>query len=237
MPINISNPKNRDAIVAFETLSPRRSVRYTDPKGRPVMTRKLLKSDVTHDLPQLMKKTKKLEKVADALVKSDPEIDVEDFGMFLTDTSRVYVTKKGIAHMVEEFEVVHNADGSVREKRPRRKETQNINTDAPVKWTGKFIKKSEAVKKFVFVNKKQLVHINGLTYDFLFEMAKTLHKKDSLLLVRAGESGDKPIVMNRGGKPYNAFLEGRVDGDSYCLILHLSNIELKKPKGIETDES
>ncbi len=230
MPINISNSKNRDALVAFETLSPRRSVRYTDPKGRPVMTRKLLKSDVTHDLSQLMKKTKKLEKVADVLVKSDPEVDVEDFGMFLTDTSRVYVTKKGIAHIIEEFEVIHNADGTVRDKRPRRKEPQNINTDAPVKWTGKFIKKKDAVKKFVFANKKQLVHINGLTYDFLFDMAKTLDKKDSLLLVRAGESGDKPIVMNRGGKPYNAFLEGRVKGDSYCLILHLSNIELKKPK-------
>jgi len=237
MPINISNSKNRDALVAFETLAPRRSVRYTDPKGRPVLTRKLLKSDVTHDLLQLMKKTKKLEKVADALVKGDPEVDVEEFGMFLTDTSRVYVTKKGIAHLIEEFEVIHNADGSVREKRPRRKEPQNINTDAPVKWTGKFIKKKDAVKRFVFANKKQLVHINGLTFDFLFEMAKTLHKKDSLLLVRAGESGDKPIVMNRGGKPYNAFLEGRVKGDSYCLILHLSNIELKRPKEVKADEN
>lgn len=230
MPINISNSKNRDALVAFEALAPKRSVRYNDPLGRPVMTRKLLKSDVSRDLPQLMKKTKKLEKVADSLVKNDPEIDVEEFGMFLTDTSRVYVTKKGIAHLIEEFEVIHNPDGTVRERRPRRKEPQNITTDVPVKWTGKFIKKEDAVKKFVFTNKKQLVHINGLTYDFLFDMAKTLHEKDSLLLLRAGESGDKPIVMNRGGKQYNAFLEGRVKDDSYCLILHLSNLELKRPK-------
>ena len=237
MPINISNSKNRDAVVAFETLSPKRRVQYRDPSGRPIQTRKLLKSDVTHDLSQLMKRTKKLEKVANVLVKSDPEIDIEEFGMFLTDTSRVYVTKKGIAHLIEEFEVVHNADGTVRDKRPRRKEPQNINTDVPVRWTGKFIKKKEAVKRFVFSNKKQLVHINGLTYDFLFEMARTLHKKDSLLLVRAGESGDKPIVMNRGGKPYNAFLEGRVKDDSYCLILHLSNIELKKPKEAKADEA
>ena len=239
MPINISNSKNRDALVAFETLAPRRSVRYTDPKGRPVLTRKLLKSDVSHDLTQLMKarRTKKLEKVADILVEDDPEVDIEEFGMFLTDTSRVYVTKKGIAHLIEEFEVIRNADGTVREKRPRRREAQNINTDAPLKWTGKFIKKAEAARRFVFTNKKQLVHINGLTFDFLFEMAKTLHKKDSLLLVRAGESGDRPIVMNRGGRPYNAFLEGRVKGDSYCLILHLSNIELKRPKEVRTNEN
>ncbi|MGD9563605.1 MAG: hypothetical protein AB7F88_01840 [Pyrinomonadaceae bacterium] len=239
MPINISNAKNRDAVVAFEALAPKRNVHYIDPNGKAVTTRKLLKSDVTRDLPQLMKdaKTKKLEKIADALVKGDPEVDIEEFGMFLTDTSRVYVTQKGIAHLIEEFEVIHNPDGTVREKRPRKREPQNINTDAPVQWTGKFIKKKDAVGRFVFTNKKQLVHINGLTFDFLFEMAKTLHEKDSLLLVRAGETGDKPIVMTRGGKPYNAFLEGRVKGNSYCLILHMSNMELKKPAEIKPDEN
>jgi hypothetical protein len=54
------------------------------------------------------------------------------------------------------------------------------------------------------------------------------------LLIRGGEKGNEPLVMNRGGKPYNAFLEGRVKGDAYCLILHLSNMELKKPKVLDT---
>jgi len=237
MPINLSNSKNRDAVVAFESLAPKRSVRYIDKNGRAVITRKLLKSDVSHDLPQLLKKSKKIEKVADTLVKGDPEIDVEEFGMFLTDTSRVYVTKKGIAHLVDEFEVVIGPDGAVRDRRPRRKEPQNINSEVPVKWTGKFIKKKDAVGRFVFTNKKQLVHINGLTFDFLFDMAKTLHEKDSLLLVRGGEKGASPLVMNRGGKPYNAFLEGRVKGDAYCLILHLSNMELKRPAEVKPDDN
>ena len=230
MPINISNAKNRDAVVALEGLMPKRDVRYLDPEGRAVATRKLLKSDVTHDLDQLMKKRKKLESVSKALVNDDPEIDIEHFGMFLADTSRVYVSQRGIVHVVEEFEVLKNPDGTVREKRPRRKEPQNINTDFPLRWTGKYIKKDEAVKRFVFNSKKQLVHVNGLTFDFLYEMAKDLDKRNSLLLVRAGEKGERPIVMNRGGKSYNAFLEGRVKGDAYCLILHLSNMELKKPK-------
>ncbi len=60
-------------------------------------------------------------------------------------------------------------------------------------------------------------------------MAKVLQKKDSLLLLRGGEKGNQPLIMTRGGRPYNGFLEGRVKGDSYCLILHLSNMELKKP--------
>ncbi len=237
MPINISNQKNRDAVVAAEALTPKREVRYTDAKGRPTSTRKLLKTDVMHDLPELLKKSKNIEKVADALVKGDPEIDMESFGMFLTDMSRVYVTQKGIIHLVEEFEVVYNPDDTVRERRPRKKEIQNMNGEFPMRWTGKFIKKDEAAHRFVFTNKKQLVHINGLTFDFLYEMAKELEEKDALLLVRGGEKGNEPLVMNRGGKPYNAFLEGRIKDDSYCLILHLSNMELKKPKGIDDVES
>ena len=79
MPINIMNPKGRDAVVALEGVAPKRDVRYVDDKGKPVMTRKLLKTDVTHDLPELLKKAKKIEKVADALIKGDPEIDIEQF--------------------------------------------------------------------------------------------------------------------------------------------------------------
>jgi hypothetical protein len=63
-------------------------------------------------------------------------------------------------------------------------------------------------------------------------MAEDLDKKESLLLLRGGEKCDEPIVMNRGGKPYNAFLEGRVKDSSYLLLLHLSNMELKRPQGV-----
>ena len=236
MAINISNSKHRDATVALEAVRPKRDVFYIDEHHNAVTTRRILKTDVTRDLPELVKKNKDADKLAKALIEEDPEIDVEHFGMFLGETSRVYVTEKGIVHSVEEFEIVTNPDGTVRERRPRKKEFQNINTDVPLKWTGKFIKKKEAVKKFVFATKKQLVHVNGLTYDFLYEIAKELDEKDSLLLLRGGEKGDRPLVMNRGGKPYNAFLEGRVEKDSYCLILHLSNMELKKPKPIEESE-
>ncbi len=237
MAINISNAKNRDAVVAIEALSPKREVRYTDQNGGQISTHKLLKTDVLHDLPELLKKRKTLEKVGDALVKEDPEIDIEEFGMFLNDTSRVYVTKKGIIHLVEETEVIYKPDGSVRERRPRKKEPQTMNGEFPLRWTGKFIKKEEAAHRFVFTNKKQLIHINGLTFDFLYEMAKELDEKDALLLIRGGEKGNSPLVMNRGGKAYNAFLEGRIKGDEYCLILHLSNMELKKPKEAGADES
>lgn len=229
MAINISNPKHRDAVVAFEAVGPIRNVQFVDPKGNPVETRRLLKTDIEHDLDALMKKRKTLAAVAKALIKEDPEIDMNEFGMYLTDTSKVYVSKKGIIHLVDEVEVVTNPDGSLRERRTRKKEPQNINTDIPLRWTGKFIKKEEAAHRFVFTHKRQLIHVNGLTFDFLYDMAKELHERNSFLIVRGGEKGDRPIVMHRGGLQYNAFLEGRIKGDEYLLILQLSNIELKRP--------
>lgn len=229
MPVNIANSKKRDAVVAAEALNPQRKLYFTDKDGRAVTTKKLLKTDVEHALDTLLKEKRTLKKVADALIKEDPEVNMERFGMFLSDLSRVYVSKKGMVHLIEEVEVVYKPDGTERERRPRKKLPQNMNAEFPLRWTGKFIKKEEAVHKFVFTNKQQLIHINGLTFDFLFDMAKELHERDELLLVRGGEKGDQPLIMNRGGKPYNAFLEGRIKGDTYCLILHLSNMELKKP--------
>ena len=235
MPINISNAKGRDAVIALEGLMPKREVRYLDHDGRAVATRRILKADVAHGLEQLTKRRKSPDSLAKALIKDDPERDIEQFGMFLADTSRVYVSKRGIVHVVEEFEIVKDPEGNVRERRSREKSPQNINTDVPLRWTGKYIKKEEAVKRFVFTNKKQLVHVNGLTYDFLYQRARELNKRQALMLIRGGEKGDKPIVMNRGGKAYNAFLEGRVKDDAYCLILHLSNFELKRPKEANRD--
>ena len=76
-------------------------------------------------------------------------------------------------------------------------------------------------------------HINGLTYDFLYDMAKKLADANAMMLVGAGAKGVEPLVMSNGGTPYRAFLEGRVDGDKYALILRLTNLELK---GIPTAE-
>ena len=49
-----------------------------------------------------------------------------------------------------------------------------------------------------------------VSHFFLFEMAKELSDKDSLMMLGDGKSGKEPLVMNDGGKPYRAFLEGRM---------------------------
>src|SRR5215211_6790892 len=71
MPINISNEKQRDAVVAMEGVRPKRDVRYVDEDMNSVYTRRLLKTDVMHDLPELSKKMPEMEEVSEALVDGD----------------------------------------------------------------------------------------------------------------------------------------------------------------------
>ncbi|ODS32091.1 MAG: hypothetical protein SCARUB_02798 [Candidatus Scalindua rubra] len=59
-------------------------------------------------------------------------------------------------------------------------------------------------------------------------MAKELHDKNALMFVGGGQKGNEPLILTTGGTPYRGFLEGRVKDDTYCLILHLTNLELKE---------
>ena len=48
-----------------------------------------------------------------------------------------------------------------------------------------------------------------------------------MVMLGAGKRGTDPILLSRGGQPYRGLLEGRIDGERYCLILHLTDIEMK----------
>lgn len=229
MPINLANKNRRDARVSLLGVRPKRDVRWLDEDRRETKTVRLLQCDVKHSTDALLKEFEgDLDELAQAITESDPEIDLEQFGKLLTETSRVYAVDGEIAYHVEEFEVLTDSEGNLKERRPRKVEPQNINSDIPLVWTGKFIPKAEAVRKFVFTGMKQITHINGLTYDFLYDIAKELDERDSFMLLGAGK-GNQPLIFQRGGKPYRGFLEGRVDGEKYLLLLHLSNMEFKAP--------
>jgi hypothetical protein len=62
-------------------------------------------------------------------------------------------------------------------------------------------------------------------------MAAELHEKDALMMVGAGPKGNEPLVFQDGGRTYRAYLEGRVQGGAYLLLLHLTNLELKPLPG------
>lgn len=228
--INICNSAGRDAVVSTDSVGNRLVVRWLDDQGRQARAARVLKSTVDQDLDALMEQVGDLSKVSKALIEGDPEVDIEIVGSLLKETSRVYIdSNRKIVHKIQQFEIVKNPDGSERERRPRVVPPPNVTDDLPLKWSGVLIKKDEACKKFVFSTKLQIHHINGLTYDFLFGMAKELEEKNSLMLLGAGPKSNQPLILRRGATPHRGFLEGRTQGDKYCLILHLSNLELKAP--------
>ena len=229
--INISDARQRDAVVKAESTRQNRVVFYQDNKGLPAYTRKVLKGAVHQDYESMLEQFSSNEALAKALVEGDPEIDFERDGMFLWGTSRVYINPdEELVYRIRTEEVVYNPDGSIRERREQRLLEANIDAEIPLTWTGKLIAKSDAIRQFVFATKLQIVHINGLTYDFLYEMAKELHESKSLMVLGGGAKGKDPLIFRSRSLPYRGFLEGRIDGDKYILLLHLSNLELKKPQ-------
>jgi hypothetical protein len=229
--INICNSAGRDAIVATQSVQSPFKVRWVDEQFRQAGSVRILKAPILHDGDALRAQFGELGRVAEALVEGDPEIDLENIGRVLRDTSRVYVNPdRQIVHKVQFWEIVRNPDGSERERRPRKLLDPNIAGELPLRWSGVFIQKEEACRRFVFSGKIQLHHINGLTFDFLYAMAQELEQRNSLMLLGGGAKSNQPLILRRGGSPYRGFLEGRTQGDKYCLLLHFSNLELKAPE-------
>lgn len=234
--ISLFNSAGRDAVVKLQSLNSPLRVRWLDPVGRQVSTARVVKSSVNNDLDALLATHGDLRTIGAAIRDQDPELDTEIAGRLLQETSRVYIDRsRKIAHRVQEWEIIRNPDGSERQRRAKAVPDANVGPDVPpLKWSGTLIPKLDAIRKFVFVQHLQLAHINGLTYDFLFGMAKELEAKNSLLLLGAGPKSNQPLVLRRNASAYRGFLEGRTRGDSYRLVLHLSNLELRAPEEAES---
>ena len=225
--INISNDVKRDAEVAFGATFHRPSPVYKTADGKKSVNERLVRATMKTTDEALLAQYG--EGLADALISGDPEVDMEQFGLKVEGLKKVYVTpEQKVAYGVSLNEHVYLADGTEKEVRPGQTTSANISLDGvPLRWTGKLIPRQKAMRMFMFKKSYQVQHVNGLTYDFLFDMAKKLAEADAMMLVGGGQKGTDPIVMANGGTPYRAFLEGRVDGDRYALILRLTNMELK----------
>lgn len=171
------------------------------------------------------------EDYAQALIDGDPEVDVEKVGREIIPSAKVFLSSDGqVMHAVPTIvEVITDPDGTERERREPSNQPANITDTLPVVWTGKTMAKRDAVRKFLFTRTLVLRHTNGLSFDFLHAMAKELAESGEVVLVGAGKGGKQPLVLQENGTPYRGFLEGRVDGDRFALLLHLSNMELKRP--------
>jgi hypothetical protein len=154
----------------------------------------------------------------------------------MRDATAVYIdptaAQPTIATDFKEVEVVYTPEGQEKERRSRVYRTANVDTTAPLK-IARRMPTAECLSRFVFRAMQQLVHTDGLTFDFLFGLAKSLQENKSMALLGAGPKGAAPIVLRDGGTPFRAFLYGEVEGSGdnarYRLLLLLSDQELKRP--------
>lgn len=226
--INIGDSKGRNAEISFSGKTKKPLVRLVTPEGEPVKTLRVLKGSAENSYEYLLKKTGNDEGVAQALLAGDPEINTELTGRFISGLSRLYVDGNlKPVFRINKSEKVFLPDGTLKEERPQKEMQANILAEFAIRPVGKLMPRKEMITKLVFAKKYQLSHVNGLTFDFLMEIARELHEKDALMMVGGGPKGNEPLVFQDGGKGYRAFLEGRIKGDGYILLLHLSNLELK----------
>ncbi len=227
--IHIANENNRDTNVSFDVYKKEEKVKFVLKDGSSRKNTKILKATINEDLQKLLAEYKDLDSLGQALIEKDVEIDIEAAGMMLEGTKKLYLNQDmNLLYGVDLYEVVKDPKGEEKSRDFYKSNESNVNTEIPIRMTGKLIPKEKVIKMFVFARKYQIKHVDGLTYDFLFEIAKNLQEKNALMFMGAGQKGNEPLIFTEGGSPYRTFLEGRVDGSKYCLILHLTNLELKE---------
>jgi len=225
--IHFADANGRDSHVAFVTVQPP-APPLRVAKGKLVSMRRFILAGDGNTHESLV--ARHGDDYGAALVEGDPEIDLELVGRPIASTSVVYLDGDGeVLRMAPEIvEAIYGPDGAEKERRPPQDKPANIDEAIPLRFTKTRLKRADAVRRFAFARTIQLWHTDGLTYDFLHGLAKTLDEADEMVLLGGGESGRDPIVFQMNGLPWRGFLEGRVDGPRYQLLLRLSNLELKK---------
>lgn len=231
--LHVANSGGRDATVDIQGLKPGRPPRKGLP-GVAISFRRFISSapgTTNADLEAVHGPA-----FGQVLIDGDPDADMEIVGRTVGPTDRVFLSNGAEVMYAPPrvIELILNPDGSERERRDPVDEMANINDESPVRWTGRKIPLGEAVRRFAFQRTLQVRHVDGLTYDFLFAMAKELVEEGAMVRLGAGPKGRGPLIMQFNGSRYQAFLEGRVDGESYMLLLHLSNLELRPPAPSES---
>ena len=230
--IKIQDKDKRDADINFKSVKTGNMIYLALDNGEKPINKKVIKSTIENSIEHILNKSNPTDedyiKFSDKLIEEDSEIDFELFGKFIGKTDKIYTDKNlKPVYNVTVTEQILDSKGELVEEKDKKFIKSNITGEDTVKWTGKYIPKKQLYNKVVLSSKYQLKHVNGLTFDFLFNIAKNLHEKDSFMMLGGGK-GNEPLIMNDNGKSYRAFLEGKINGKSYSLIMHLSNQEYKK---------
>lgn len=172
------------------------------------------------------------------LVESDPEITPGRAGQILEPellSTAYYDAQAEDPQPISDFkftDIILGPEGEEKERRPHLTRRSNLNDLLPIKLS-KRIPLQQALTQFIFKLTYQIVHEDGVTLEFLFNIAQDLDQKQELALVGAGSKGNQPLVIREKGSPYRGFLYGEIgsgeDEGKYKLLLLLSDQELRQP--------
>ncbi len=234
--LHLTNAKGRDATVGTATLKPPAGPALGLP-GTTLTFRRYLAATETGTHAALA--ARHGADYAEALIAGDPEVDIARVGQRLEHTVPVYLDGAGAVLQVEPqlVELVLQADGTEKERRAPVETASNTNVAQPVRWTGRKLPMTDAVRRFAFCRTVQLQHVDGLTYDYLHAMAVDLEQAGAVMLLGTGEKGTGALIFQANGRAYRGFLSGATDGRRYRLLLHLSDMELKAPATRGTPEA
>ena len=230
----LADHRGRDAVV---TLIPRRrkeEAQYADANGSCVRFSRVVKSTEATAWERLRSDHGDPELIAQALLSGDPEMDIETVGREAGPCDRVFIDGQGKPlYSARPMDVHYDTNGTETSRRDPVDVPANLVPDAPPVWSARLLSRDEAVRRYAFTRAFQVRHTNALEYDFLHDLATYLEQQESLALVGSGPRGIGPLITERNATPAKGFLEGRIQGDKYLLVLHLAAFELRPPEAPE----
>jgi hypothetical protein len=226
--MKLADHRGRDAIVVLVPRQVQRKVTPRDTDGRPIRFTRLVKATERTHWKAIRSRFADKDDIAQALIHGDPEINLEATGRETGPCDRVFVDGDSAPlYSAAMVEVVCDAEGRELERRDVQETPANLQPDTAAPWSGKLIPTTQAARRYAFTRAYQVRHTNGLEFDFLLGLASYLENKNALALVGSGSEGRGPLILERNGTPLKGFLEGRTQGETYLLVLHLASFELK----------
>jgi hypothetical protein len=228
MKIHLAHENVDAELELIPTHRKKQSFRKT-PDGKDIINQKFILFDIEKRNDKVLKENQ----IFDKFIEDDFDIDIELTGKYIKSTNRIVVNKDfRPVYNYMRFDILKFPDGSKKE-RVHLYTHGNTNHDIPVKITDDLIDPKDLLLKYIFRKSYYISHTNGLTFKFLFDLAKRLHNSGKFARVEAYDPDSQkrsPLVLYDGGRKFpRAFLEGRVKKNAYALILHISDQELIIP--------
>jgi hypothetical protein len=234
--IKIANDKGRWARVRMESPARDAGAALMCPDGGRAAPATFIKGTHETGYGALLSRCGDDAALAEALIRGDPEIDFGAVGRKAGATDRIFLSPDGdVLYAVNFQEVIFSSDGLETGRRELADVEATIDPELPPVWSGRLVPRAETARRFAFTRNYRMRHVDGLTFDFLFDLARTLEQADAMAVVGSGPKGTGPLYLERNGIPYFGLLEGRTKSDTYLLILHLSNMELKRAAPAEKE--